>query len=80
MRFNFPISHFDIFFRHYLRLKNISNSDYALLVGVDRKTIDGVASGLLYPPTKVLDDMKVKIQSTRVDMCVWEADREIHEI
>ena len=80
MRYSFPVGHFDIFFRHYLRRLNISHSDYAVMIGLDPKTVAGVADGTLYPPSRILDDMRVKIQSTRVDMCVWDADREINEI
>jgi hypothetical protein len=76
----FPIEHFDIYFRHYLRRRRLSCAEYAELIGQEVRTVEGVAEGRLTPTMKILNDMGVTIRSTKSEKCTWNIEREVQEI
>lgn len=68
----FPVEHFDIWFRHYLRQERLTYAQYAERVGTTEESIRYMAEGRTTPTSKVLQEMNAKIYEVRKDYVDWK--------
>ena len=71
MRVEFEVELFDIFFRHFLRLENVTYEQYAEKMGMQVESVKRMAEGRLPPSDRVLKDMNAKLVEVRNDYIVW---------
>jgi len=71
LRVEFEVELFDIFFRHFLRLENVTYEQYAEKMGMQVESVKRMAEGRLPPSDRVLKDMNAKLVEVRNDYIVW---------
>ena len=68
----FPVEHFDIWFRFYLRRRGFTYAQYAEVVGTTEESIRYMAENRTTPTSKVLQEMNARIYEVRKDYVDWK--------